>query len=110
MAATAIHQSGRVSVQVPVEDAMLEGDLVVPADAFGAVIFAHGSGSSRHSRRNQFVARVLQHAGLATLLMDLLTREEEMIDMETAHLRVDIDLLARRVVHASRFVVSHPPT
>ena len=71
MAATAIHQSGQVSVQVPVEDAMLGGDLVVPDGAFGAVIFAHGSGSSRHSRRNQFVARVLQHAGIATLLMGM---------------------------------------
>jgi putative phosphoribosyl transferase len=108
--ATAIHQPGQISVQIPVEDAMLDGDLVVPEGAFGVVVFAHGSGSSRHSRRNQFVARVLQHAGMATLLMDLLTREEEMIDMETAHLRFDIDLLARRLVHASRFVVNHPRT
>jgi len=105
-----IHASGTTSVQVPVEDVLLDGDLVVPENAFGVVLFAHGSGSSRHSRRNQFVARVLQGAGMATLLMDLLTREEEEIDMETAHLRFDIDMLARRLVEASRFIVNHPRT
>ncbi|MDB5321382.1 MAG: dienelactone hydrolase-like enzyme [Phycisphaerales bacterium] len=108
--ASMIHASGYTAVQVPVDDVLLDGDLVVPANAFGVVLFAHGSGSSRHSRRNQFVARVLQGAGMATLLMDLLTREEEAIDIETAHLRFDIDMLARRLVEASRFVVNHPRT
>src|SRR2546430_13294681 len=95
-----IHASGVAGVQVRVEDVLLDGDLVVPDNAFGVVLFAHGSGSSRHSRRNQFVARVLQGVGMATLLMDLLTREEEAIDNETGHLRFDIDLLARRLVEA----------
>jgi len=108
--ASAIHAAGSQSLTIPVGDAVLDGDLSVPEGAFGAVIFAHGSGSSRHSRRNKFVARVLRHAGIATLLMDLLTREEEMIDAETAHLRFDIDLLARRLVEASRFVVNQPQT
>src|SRR6266702_1496576 len=110
MASNAIHAAGSQSLTIPVGDAVLDGDLCVAAGAFGAVIFAHGSGSSRHSRRNKFVARVLQHAGMATLLMDLLTREEEMIDVETAHLRFDINLLARRLVDASRFVVNQPRT
>src|SRR4051812_42929156 len=108
--ASMIHASGYLSVQVPVDGALLEGDLVVPEGAFGVVLFAHGSGSSRHSQRNKFVARVLQSAGMATLLMDLLTREEEVVDMRTAHLRFDIPLLARRLVGATRFVVNHPRT
>jgi putative phosphoribosyl transferase len=105
-----IHSSGVAAVQVPVDNVLLDGDLVVPENAFGVVLFAHGSGSSRHSRRNQFVARMLQGAGMATLLMDLLTRDEEAIDIETAHLRFDIDMLARRLVEASRFIVNHPRT
>jgi putative phosphoribosyl transferase len=75
----------------------LEGDLTLPADAPGAVLFAHGSGSSRHSPRNRYVARVLREAGLGTLLMDLLTREEEQAEARTGHLRFDLPLLARRL-------------
>lgn len=78
----------------------LEGQLHVPESPVGVVLFAHGSGSSRHSPRNQFVARSLQGAHLATLLIDLLTPDEEAIDSETAHLRFDIDLLAERLVGA----------
>ena len=80
----------------------LEGELSVPPDAKGLVLFAHGSGSSRHSPRNQFVAGVLQRAGIATLLFDLLTSTEEAEDEITGHLRFDIGLLAQRLVHAAR--------
>jgi putative phosphoribosyl transferase len=97
-------------VHVPAGDATLEGELVVPEQATGAVLFAHGSGSSRHSSRNQFVAEALQTAGLATLLIDLLTREEEAIDQHTAHLRFDIHLLAGRLLAATRLLVEEPST
>jgi putative phosphoribosyl transferase len=91
-------------VQVPAGDATLEGNLVLPPGAGSVVIFAHGSGSGRHSSRNQFVARMLQDAGLGTLLIDLLTAEEEQIDQRTAHLRFDIALLARRVRETVQWV------
>ena len=83
---------------VPDSDTALEADLQVPDGALGVVIFAHGSGSGRHSPRNQFVARALQGRRIATLLVGLLTEDEERIDVRTAHLRFDVDLLARRVV------------
>ena len=73
----------------------LGGNLNLPEDARGAVLFAHGSGSSRNSPRNRHVAEMLNQAGLATLLIDLLSSEEEMIDMRTASLRFDINLLAQ---------------
>ena len=88
----------------------LEGNLSVPEGAAGVVLFAHGSGSSRHSRRNRYVARVLNEAGLATLLMDLLTAEEERIDTLTAHLRFDIGFLARRLVSATGWLMAQPAT
>jgi pimeloyl-ACP methyl ester carboxylesterase len=81
----------------------LEGALTIPSHAQGLVLFAHGSGSSRHSSRNQQVARSLQNVGLATLLFDLLTKEEERIDAATAHLRFDIDFLASRLRVATRW-------
>lgn len=87
--------SRAVSITLP--DAVLEGDLTVPHGARGLVVFAHGSGSSRHSPRNRFVAQVINDAGLGTLLMDLLTVEEEREDEVTRELRFDIGLLARRV-------------
>jgi dienelactone hydrolase len=80
---------------------VLEGTLGIPNGAAGIVLFAHGSGSSRHSPRNRYVAQVLRQAGLATLLMDLLTREEEVEDSETGHLRFDIGFLAERLVAAT---------
>lgn len=86
------------SVRVPVDRVHLEGDLTIPSGARGIVLFAHGSGSSRHSPRNRFVAGVLNGGGLATLLIDLLTAEEERIDLVTAQLRFDIGLLADRLV------------
>lgn len=85
------------AVEIDLTDVVLQGDLTVPAGAAGLVIFAHGSGSSRHSPRNRFVAGVINRAGLGTLLMDLLTEEEERIDEMTRELRFDIVLLGRRV-------------
>ncbi len=86
----------------------LEGDLVVPDRALGIVLFAHGSGSSRHSPRNRFVAQALQSAGLATLLIDLLTLEEEVIDMRTRELRFNIGLLAERLIGATDWIYRSP--
>ena len=91
-------------VQIPSGEAVLEGELNVPVGAGGIVLFAHGSGSSRHSPRNQFVARTIREAGVGTLLFDLLTREEESVDVYTRHLRFDIGLLARRLVDATNWV------
>ncbi len=91
-------------VQIPSGEAVLEGELSVPVGASGIVLFAHGSGSSRHSPRNQYVARVIREAGAGTLLFDLLTREEEAIDVRTRHLRFDIDLLARRLADATDWI------
>jgi dienelactone hydrolase len=82
----------------------LEGNLTVPQRARGVVLFAHGSGSSRHSPRNRYVAEVLQKAGLGTLLVDLLTPEEEQVDLQTAQLRFDIGLLADRLLMATRWL------
>ncbi|MDD3926889.1 MAG: dienelactone hydrolase family protein [bacterium] len=87
----------------------LEGNLVVPANARGMVLFAHGSGSSRFSPRNRFVAQVLQEAGLATLLIDLLTEEEETVDVFTRELRFDIDLLAERLTGAVDWLRQEEP-
>jgi putative phosphoribosyl transferase len=81
----------------------LEGNLSLPDHAIALVLFAHGSGSSRHSPRNQFVERTLNNAGLATLLFDLLTPDEESIDARTAELRFNLGLLAERLVHATKW-------
>lgn len=97
-------------VEVEVRGTRLHGDLVVPPDARGTIIFAHGSGSSRFSRRNRLVASTLRHGGFATLLMDLLSEQEELIDARTAELRFDIPLLAERVVAAVDWVHDDPQT
>ena len=89
---------------------MLEGNLGVPDGARGVVLFAHGSGSGRHSPRNRYVAQVLREAGLATLLIDLLTAEEEEVDLQTRHLRFDIGLLAERLVGATEWLERNPDT
>jgi len=89
---------------VVIPPAGLAGELVIPEKASAVIAFAHGSGSSRHSPRNQYVARVLQEGGLGTLLFDLLTAEEERIDVRTAHLRFDIALLARRLSEATAWL------
>ena len=88
----------------------LQGDLNLPGNARGIVLFAHGSGSGRFSPRNRYVAELLNQAGLATLLVDLLTAEEEAIDMRTAHLRFDIGLLADRLIGATRWLKREPAT
>jgi putative phosphoribosyl transferase len=91
-------------VQIHAEREVLSGNLNLPKGASALVLFAHGSGSSRHSPRNQFVARTLNDAGLGTLLFDLLTQEEEAIDVQTRELRFNIHLLAERLVHATKWV------
>jgi len=91
-------------VRISAGDRILEGEVSVPVSATGIVLFAHGSGSSRHSPRNQFVARVIREAGVGTLLFDLLTKEEETVDLVTRHLRFDIDLLARRLIEATNWL------
>jgi dienelactone hydrolase len=98
------------AVSVPFGSLQLDGDLHVPAGARGIVLFAHGSGSSRFSPRNRQVASALREAGLATLLMDLLTREEERVDELTRHLRFDIGLLAERLVAATDWLRTQPGT
>jgi putative phosphoribosyl transferase len=97
-------------VRVQAGSVTLEGDLMIPERALGVVLFAHGSGSGRHSPRNRFVASELQAAGLATFLIDLLTPEEEQVDVHTAHLRFDIPLLAERLVAATRWLAADPST
>jgi putative phosphoribosyl transferase len=96
------------SVRIAAGPVTLEGERFVPAGAVGIVLFAHGSGSSRHSPRNQAVARALQDSGLGTLLFDLLTREEEVQDTRDGHLRFNIGLLAQRLVAATRWVARLP--
>jgi putative phosphoribosyl transferase len=90
--------------------ATLEGTLSLPIGARGIVLFSHGSGSSRHSPRNRYVAKLLNEGKLATLLVDLLTPEEETIDVRTAQLRFDIPLLADRLISTTDWVTQHPAT
>ena len=97
-------------VQIHAGRAVLPGNLNVPENADALVLFAHGSGSSRHSPRNQFVARTLNDVGLATLLFDLLTQEEEAIDTQTRELRFNIHLLAERLVHAIKWAKQQEET
>ena len=93
-------------IQIPLGRASLEGTFAVPEGATAVVLFAHGSGSSRHSPRNRFVAAALRRAGLATLLLDLLTPAEEALDVRTAELRFDIGLLAERVTAAADWLTN----
>ena len=90
-------------LQIPTGRAVLSGNLRIPENAMALVLFAHGSGSSRHSPRNQFVAGILNRAGLGTLLFDLLTPEEEERDVHTREHRFNIGLLAERLVHATKW-------
>ncbi|MEU8251779.1 alpha/beta family hydrolase [Nonomuraea sp. NPDC048916] len=96
------------SVRVHVADAVLEADLAVPAEPKGVVLFAHGSGSSRHSPRNRHVAARLQDAGLATVLADLLTVAEDRRDSLTGEFRFDIDLLAGRMTCLTNWAMADP--
>src|ERR1043165_8782778 len=90
-------------VEIQAGPAVLSGNLTIPDGATALILFVHGSGSSRHSPRNQFVARTLNNTGLATLLFDLLTQEEEAIDLRTGEHRFNIGLLAERLVYAARW-------
>jgi putative phosphoribosyl transferase len=97
-------------VRVPAGPVVLEGNLEIPEGTTGIVLFAHGSGSSRHSPRNRAVARSLQVDGLGTLLVDLLTPDEEIADDASGRLRFDIDLLAERLVGATDWLAKEPAT
>jgi dienelactone hydrolase len=97
-------------IVIPINSIILKGNLIIPKGAKGIVVFAHGSGSSRHSSRNQYVAHELQKEGLGTLLFDLLTADEEKIDMVTFHLRFDIELLANRLIDVTTWLLNNPDT
>jgi putative phosphoribosyl transferase len=98
------------AVRIPVDGKFIEGNMRVPAGSKGVVLFAHGSGSSRFSRRNQYVAGVLNKADIATLLIDLLTSEEEAIDVRTGQFRFDIELLTERLIGAAEWLKKNPGT
>ena len=98
------------AVQIPSGSVLLHGDLQIPPGSQGVVLFAHGSGSSRLSPRNRFVADVFNRSHLGTLLFDLLTREEEAVDVYTRHLRFDIDMLARRLTDAAKWIFDQEET
>ena len=95
-------------VLIDAGDAQLEGELIVPPNATGLVLFAHGSGSSRHSPRNRAVAETIREHGIGTLLFDLLTQHEASVDQITGALRFDIELLARRLAVATRWAATQP--
>ena len=97
-------------IRIDAGPVQLNGELKVPERAIGIVLFAHGSGSSRHSPRNQYVAQVIRNAGVGTLLFDLLTASEEEIDNYTRELRFDIDLLARRLAGATNWLAAQEET
>ena len=97
-------------VKIEIEDKIIKGNLNIPENAKAIVLFAHGSGSSRFSPRNQYVAGVLNKSGLATLLMDLLTKEEEVIDEQTGELRFNIEFLADRLVNTAKWLKKNSET
>lgn len=104
---SANHAADTTLVEIPCGTVTLTGELAIPLKANGVVIFVHGSGSSRHSPRNQFVARRIQESGIGTLLFDLLTEEEE-VDAVTADLRFDIGLLAERLTTVTQWLSEQP--
>jgi putative phosphoribosyl transferase len=110
MARQELHAGQEEEIQVRVGDVLLAGNLGIPQGARGLVVFAHGSGSSRHSSRNRFVAGVLRQAGLGTFLFDLLTPQEERVDAVTAHLRFNIPLLAERVLGVTAWLKENAET
>jgi putative phosphoribosyl transferase len=101
---TAIAPQTATELRIPIQTVVLRGDLIVPPNARGIVLFAHGSGSGRKSSRNRFVAGVLQKNQIGTLLFDLLTEEEEHIDARTARIRFDIPLLSQRLIQVTEWV------
>jgi dienelactone hydrolase len=105
-----VNTTAEQTVRLTLDSTSLEGTLAIPAGAAGIVLFAHGSGSSRHSPRNRYVAEALREGGLATLLIDLLTSAEDREDARSARLRFDIALLARRVAAATAWLTENPAT
>ncbi|MHB8996608.1 MAG: dienelactone hydrolase family protein [Armatimonadota bacterium] len=103
-----MNAQAEVALRIHAGDVSLEGDLRLPDNPVGLVVFAHGSGSSRHSPRNRHVADVLHQSGIGTLLMDLLTVDEEAVDQYTRHLRFDIGLLSQRLVAATDWLKDDP--
>jgi putative phosphoribosyl transferase len=99
-----------LAVTISMDSVTLDGDLSIPTGAHGVVLFAHGSGSSRRSPRNRYVADLLNESGLATLLTDLLTEDEQQVDSQTAQLRFDIPLLAARLVAVTEWLARYPET
>lgn len=97
-------------VKIPLKEATLTGNLIIPKDAIGLVVFSHGSGSSRHSPRNQMVAKYLREEGLGTLLIDLLTEKEEAVDDKTRELRFNISFLALRLSGITEWLRHEPKT
>jgi putative phosphoribosyl transferase len=110
MATVASTEVAHRALSIPVETTTLDADLAMPASATGLVLFAHGSGSSRFSTRNRAVAKVLNDAGVATVLADLLTPEEEAIDDRTRQLRFDIPMLAERLVDVVAWLANESTT
>ena len=104
-----LHQHFEAEVEIPFADFYLDGELIIPSYAAGVVLFAHGSGSSRHSPRNQYVARTLHERGVGTLLFDLLRQREEQEDRFSGHLRFDIGLLAKRLLSATEWFHKKEP-
>lgn len=105
---SSIQYNQNIDISIPVESASLFGNLFIPNNATGIVVFVHGSGSSRFSKRNRYVATRLNESGLATLLFDLLTEEEEQIDNVTRELRFNISLLAKRLIVVTDWILSNP--
>jgi pimeloyl-ACP methyl ester carboxylesterase len=103
-----IHQE--TVVKIPIGSVVVEGNLTVPSGAKGVVLFAHGSGSSRFSPRNQYVAKFFNAQKIGTLLFDLLTNEEDQEDIETAEYRFNINLLAERLIGATEWLKKDPDT
>jgi dienelactone hydrolase len=95
-------------IEIPIDGDVIRGDLAAPPNRAAVVVFAHGSGSSRHSPRNRQVAHRLQHDSLATVLVDLLTEEEEAIDLRSGQFRFDVNLLAGRLVALSGWLETRP--
>jgi putative phosphoribosyl transferase len=100
----------KTEVKILAGPTTLDGSLILPEGASTIILFVHGSGSSRHSPRNQFVARTLNQAGLATLLFDLLTAEEEAVDVHTVEYRFDIGLLSERLLHVTKWTLEQKAT
>lgn len=104
---TALSPHAGTDLRIQIQAAVLRGDLIIPPEARGLVLFAHGSGSGRKSSRNRFVAEVLQKHQIGTLLFDLLTEDEERIDAHTAHIRFDIPLLSQRLIEVTEWIREH---